>query len=37
MPRDDIFMTEEKCSEKLLDFPLKPRAPSDGGTAHGSR
>jgi hypothetical protein len=34
---DDTFMPEEECSEKLLEFPLKPYAPSDGGTGHGSR
>jgi len=34
---DDTFMPEQECSEKLLEFPLKPYAPSDGGTGHGSR
>jgi hypothetical protein len=34
---DTTFMPEEECSEKLLEFPLKPYAPSDGGTGHGSR
>jgi hypothetical protein len=34
---DTTFMPEEECSEKLLEFPLKPYAPSDGGTGHGAR
>ena len=34
---DTTFMREEECSEKLLEFPLKPYAPSDGGTGQGSR
>jgi hypothetical protein len=34
---ETTFMPEEECSEKLLEFPLKPYAPSDGGTGHGSR
>jgi hypothetical protein len=34
---DTTFLPEEECSEKLLEFPLKPYAPSDGGTGHGSR
>ena len=34
---DNARMPEEECSEKLLEFPLKPYAPSDGGTGHGAR
>jgi len=34
---DTTFMPEEECSEKLLEFPLKPYAPVDGGTGHGAR
>ena len=34
---DTTFMREEECSEKLLEFPLKPYAPSDGGTGQGAR
>jgi hypothetical protein len=34
---ETTFMPEEECSEKLLEFPLKPYAPSDGGTGHGAR
>ena len=34
---DTTYMPEEECSEKLLEFPLKPYAPVDGGTGHGSR
>lgn len=34
---DTTYMAEEECSEKLLEFPLKPYAPSDGGTGRGAR
>jgi hypothetical protein len=34
---DTTLMPEEECSENLLEFPLKPYAPSDGGTGHGAR
>lgn len=34
---DSTYMPEEECSEKLLEFPLKPYAPVDGGTGHGNR
>ena len=34
---ETTYMPEEECSEKLLEFPLKPYAPVDGGTGHGAR
>ena len=34
---ETTFMPEEECSEKLLEVPLKPYAPSDGGTGRGAR
>jgi hypothetical protein len=34
---DDTFISQEECSETLLEYPLKPYAPSDGGSGRGAR